>query len=271
MSGDVPVQVVITGASTGIGRAAAAALADAGAEIVMVGRNREKHRPVLEEVGRRRPAALVEAELSSMQSTAGAATILARLCRKGFILINNAGAVSRPGITAEGFEPTIAVNYLSHFLLTYRLLANQPSRIISVSSNAHYGIKTFDLERARGATRSRTGFGEYQLSKAAQVVFTLELARRLQSRSVVPVAVHPGVVASDIYRRLPQPIRRLATGRMITTEEGARVVVEAATGPVTPGSYLTPKGPRTPKKELLDPAVGKQLWEQTEEWLARWL
>ncbi len=130
------------------------------------------------------------------------------------VLINNGGVAGARGITADGFELAFGVNHLGHFALTAALLgclaASAPARVVTVSSDSHYQAKGIDFEAVRRRTASVTGLPEYAVSKLSNVLFTQELARRLDGRGVTAYALHPGVVASDIWRRLPWPVRLAA-------------------------------------------------------------
>ncbi|MGH8927100.1 MAG: SDR family NAD(P)-dependent oxidoreductase [Acidimicrobiia bacterium] len=266
-------KVAITGASSGIGRATAVELARRGADLVLVGRSRSRHADVLSDLTDMGSTAdYVEAELSELAAVARAAAVLARDHPSISILINNAGLGGRKGTTADGFELAFGVNYLAHFLLTMLLLdasgARAPSTIINLSSNAHYSTKTLDTDRARGRTRSLLGLSEYSYSKAAMAAFSLELASRFPD--IRSVTVHPGVVATDGWRRIPRPLRGWWTRNMLTSIEGAVPVVRAVTDNSIPsGSYLTPDGVQSPGRAVSDVEARGRLWDASQQWAAR--
>jgi NAD(P)-dependent dehydrogenase (short-subunit alcohol dehydrogenase family) len=268
---------VITGASTGIGREAALSLGLMGAKLVLIGRSRQKHELVLSNLAENEIACeLIEAELSDLSSVAAAGNQVRATHPEASILVNNAGMGGRRGTTTDGFELAFGVNYLSHYLLTRLLLPslveNSPSRVVNVSSNGHYRITSFEPASGRGRTRSFTGLAEYAYSKAANVAFTLELASRLAETGVRSFAVHPGVVATEGWRSIPQPIRWLVMRNMMSPAQGSLAVVQAVTDPaLKSGSYLTPDGERPVHDLLLDSDKTRQLWEQSEAWVAQYL
>src|SRR5690606_15979821 len=127
------------------------------------------------------------------------------------VLVNNAGLAGQDGLTKEGFEMAFGVNHVGHFLLTLmlapRLVAPTPARIVNVASRAHFPAPGIDYEAIRKPKVATTGMKEYEVSKLANVLFTVELHRRLADKGVDTYALHPGVVASDIWRRVPAPVR----------------------------------------------------------------
>ena len=146
------------------------------------------------------------------------------------MLVNNAGVAGRRGLTRQGFELMFGVNHLGHFALTNALLGcltgSAPARVVTVSSDAHYSAKGIDFEALRRRARGLTGLPEYAVSKLCNVLFTQELARRVAGTGVTTYALHPGVVASDIWRRVPWPVRPIVTRRMLSvTDRRPDVVV----------------------------------------------
>jgi len=136
-------------------------------------------------------------------------------------LINNAGLVAR-GKTKDGFELVFGTNHLGHYLFTRllldRLRETKGARIVNVSSNSHYMAKGIEWSALEKSTQTITGLREYSVSKLANVLFTKELARQLEGSGVTTYAVHPGQVATDAWRRIPQPFRRLMKLRMVTPQ-----------------------------------------------------
>jgi retinol dehydrogenase-12 len=188
------------------------------------------------------------------------------------ILINNAATAGRRGVTRDGFELAFGVNYLAPYLLSSLLLeAVRPaSVVINVTSNAHYATPALDLELAVGKTRSLSGWREYSHSKAAQAAFTIELAER--KSAVRSLAVHPGVVATRLWRRIPQPFRSLVTRRMAPPDAGALPLVLAATDRSLPsGGYLAPEGLRDPGPAVLDASARRKLWDASRQWVESFL
>ena len=269
--------VVITGASSGIGRSAAGQLASLGARIIMVGRSPEKHRAVEAELDAEAAEhELVAADLGFLSSVAGAGHVIAESAARrwegGLILVNNAATAGSRGVTRDGFELAFGVNYLAHFLLTSLLLeAKLPiSGVVNVTSNAHYSTATLDPGLAMGRTRSLMGWREYSHSKAALAAFTVELAHR--HPAIRSLAVHPGVVATGLWRRIPQPFRALATRRMAPPAAGALPLVRAVVdSSLQSGGYLAPEGIRAPGAAVLDAAGRSRLWDASRRWVEPFL
>jgi NAD(P)-dependent dehydrogenase (short-subunit alcohol dehydrogenase family) len=268
--------IVVTGASNGIGRATAIALAAPGAHLVLVGRSPQRHQPVLaaiREAGGE--AELIEAELSDLSSVAKAARSILQRPAPPAVMINNA-ATARRGTSQDGFDLPFAVNHLAHFLLT-RLLLDRiaeggPARIINVSSNAHFGADPLRWEAAARPSRRITGLASYRRSKAANVAFTAGLDRRLEGTSVTAVSVHPGVVATGIWSPLPAPQRAWYTSRMATPEQGAAVILGCVIDPgLVGGAYYTPNGIRAPSAAAVAPLAVEELWRLSEQMVAPWL
>src|SRR2546428_2906865 len=199
--------VMVTGANSGIGKAASLALAKMGATIVMVARNKERGEAARSEIIREsqnNSVDLLLADLASLESVRQLATEFQKKYSKLHVLINNAGLFNqRRHVTTDGYENTLATNYLAPFLLTNLQLdllkTSAPSRIINVSSVGHYnGHINFDdlnLEKEYG------GWKAYGQSKLALVLFTHELAKKLKGTGVTVNSVHPGTVATNIWTR----------------------------------------------------------------------
>jgi NAD(P)-dependent dehydrogenase (short-subunit alcohol dehydrogenase family) len=233
---------VITGATSGIGRAAAYALARRGARVAVHGRDPEKCEHTVADMkattGNDRVDAFVADLESREQVHALAAALLARY-PKIHVLLNNAG-VFNAGFseTADGIETTLAINHLAPFLLTNllldRLKESRPARIVNVSSEAHrFGqIDLDDLEFRRRKYRSLRVYG---VSKLLNVLFTLELARRLEGTGVTVNALHPGVVSTGLGDNNPPSLlsraMRLSKFLMRTPEKGAETSVFLASSP----------------------------------------
>ena len=266
---------IVTGASSGIGRVAALRLAERGATVVLVCRNEERGAPVLEEIERRGgggTATLLTADLSSQRQVREvAAAFLARFDRVD-VLINNAGIAGWGTrlATEDGLESTFAVNHLAPFLLTSllldRLKASAPARVITVSSAAHrnYVLKFDDLQ----GERRYSGFGAYCRSKLANILFTHELARRLEGTGVTANCLHPGVVATGIFRNLPRWMRAvLVSPLVLSPEKGVDTLLYLATAPEVAevsGRYFVRRKPVRLSRVSRDPAVARRLWEASE-------
>lgn len=255
--------LAITGASVGIGRATTIALADRFDRITLLGRSPDRHRDVLGTIPH---ADLVECDLASLASVATAVDAV-----EGDIdvIITNAGVAGVRGITQDGFELHFGVNHLAHFLLVTSLAARIADRVVVVSSAAFEDAAGIDWSRVQRKTTSLTGFEEYRQSKLANVWF----ARELNHRTGIPThIVHPGMVASQIWRRVPQPFRALMNRRLLTPEQGAQTSVHAATGTgLEPAGYLSNSRPRRIPDVGLDAEGAAELWDRSESWVARFV
>jgi NAD(P)-dependent dehydrogenase (short-subunit alcohol dehydrogenase family) len=193
------------------------------------------------------------------------------------VLVNNAGVAGVRGLTKQGFELMFGVNHLGHFLLTQllldRLVSSGPSRVVTVASDAHYQARGIDWDAVRRPARGITGLREYAVSKLCNVLFAQELARRTEDTGVRSYALHPGVVASDIWRRVPWPVRPLLTRRMLSVEEGAATSLYCATSPEVAsdsGLFYDKCAPRA-ASEVATPSLGGELWERSQAWTAAYL
>jgi NAD(P)-dependent dehydrogenase (short-subunit alcohol dehydrogenase family) len=265
--------VMITGANSGIGKAAALALAKMGATVVMVARNKERGEVARSEIVRdsqNDSVDLLLADLSSLESVRQLAAEFRKKYSKLHVLINNAGLFNqRRRVTTDGYENTFATNYLAPFLLTNlqldMLKASAPSRIINVSSVGHYnGHINFDdlnLEKEYG------GWKAYGQSKLALVLFTHELAKKLQGTGVTVNAVHPGTVATNIWSRPLGPagfIMALPKLFMTSPEKGAETIVYLASSPDANGlngEYLEKLKVKKSSDESYNDEVAQRLWD----------
>ena len=216
---------------------------------------------------------LLPLDLASLSSVRACAAAFLALDEPLHVLVNNAGVGGQRGRTADGFEVHFGVNHLGHFALTQLLLdrlmaSGQRSRIVNVSSEAHYNAAGIDFEAVRRRTASFAGMREYCVSKLCNVLFTQELARRLAGTGVNSYALHPGVVASDIWRRVPRLARPFITRRMLTTEQGAVTSVYCATSPAVAaesGLFYDKCAVREPNP-VATPELAELLWKQSAEW-----
>ena len=270
--------IVITGANTGIGAETARALAVRGAHLTLIGRSRAKTQAILDELTATsgQPVEFVEVDLGDLASVRAGATALAERGGPLHVLINNAGLAGPRGVTKDGFELAFGTNHLGHVLLTTlllpRLRATGGARIVNVSSRSHYQAKGLDWEAVRQPTRSVTGMAEYAVSKLANVLFTKELARRLPPAEVAAYALHPGVIASDIWgRRMPRPLAWLITRFMKSTADGAKTSIHCATAPElagVSGRYYDDCRERRPSRLADDAELAAELWRRSEAWVA---
>ena len=267
---------LITGGTSGIGRAAATALAARGAEVVVTGRDRERGEAAVEEIRRdsgNERVSLMLADLSVQAEVRGLAEEFRERHDRLDVLVNNAGLVqSRRVETPDGLELTLAVNHLAPFLLTDLLLdllkKSAPSRIITVSSEARRGA-SIDFEDLQSERRYR-GFPVYGMTKMANILFTYELAERLEGTGVVANCLHPGAVSTNFAQNNRGPIAllfRLFKPFMRSPEQGADTLVYLASSPEAGelnGKYLTDRKEVSPA-EPRDETSQKRLWEISEE------
>lgn len=269
--------ILVTGATSGIGYEAAVDFAAAGARTVIIGRNPDKTDAVLAEIKERSGSDIVDALLCDFTSQAAirrlAQTVLDRYPRLD-VLVNNAGAVhTQRTLTEDGIEATFAVNHLGYFLLTHllldRLVASAPARIVNVASTAHYrGTIDFD---DLGFEQGYAIMKAYARSKLANVLFTRELAKRLEGRGVTVNALHPGVVATHIWDGAPnwtQPLFALAKRIFMTTPaQGADAILYLATYPdvaEVSGLYFEKNRPKEPSRLARDGEIAERLWVESE-------
>lgn len=255
--------LVVTGASRGIGAAAVSQLADHFRRMTLIGRDPARYRPVTDHLAERGvETQLIECDLSSLQSVAEAARAVDG---RVDVVLANAGVAGQRAETADGFEIHFGVNHLAHHLLVTSLMDRIEGRVVIVSSNAHYESAGLDLDAMRRSTRSLTGFREYRDSKLANVLFGRELARR---HGFGVHVVHPGVTATDIWRRIPWPIRPLFTRRMAGPEEGADTPTWACVEEgLESGGYYARRTLRRPSPQAMDDEAASRLWERSESWV----
>jgi retinol dehydrogenase 12 len=268
---------LVTGATTGIGQVTARELARAGARVYIACRSREQG-----EAARARIAQdasgdvhLLSLDLGDLASVRGcAASFLAR-GEPLHILVNNAGVAGAHGLTRSGFELAFGVNHVGHFLLTRLLLGrlkeSGQARVVHVASKAHYLVSELPWAALRSPTRTLTAFQEYATSKLANVLFNAELARRLTGTGVTSLAVHPGVIASDVWRSVPQPFRVLIRLGMKTVEEGADNSIYCATAEGLAqhsGRYFHEREVTTPSPLAEDAGLARELWTRSEQWVS---
>jgi retinol dehydrogenase-12 len=267
--------VLVTGANTGIGLATASALAGQGWRVYLTARSERKGAAAVASIKAATgndAVFLLMLELADLPSVrAGADSFLAR-GEPLQVLVNNAGVGGVRGLTRQGFELMFGVNHLGHFLLTSllleRLVSSAPSRVVTVSSDAHYNARGIDWDALRRPARGITGLDGYAVSKLCNVLFSQELARRTEGTGVHSYALHPGVVASDIWRRVPWPARPLMTRRMLSVDQGAQTSLYCATSAsvAADSGLFYDKCASREASPVATPELGRALWERSEAW-----
>ena len=268
---------LITGGNVGIGRVTAIELAKKGFQVVIAGRSLERTQPVLDHIASLsvdKPALFLPLDLASLATVKECAQLFIQLNLPLHLLINNAGVAGLKGLTKDGFEMTFGINHLGHFLLTQLLLeklqSSGPSRVITVSSRAHKRTGGIDWEALRRPTSSWTGINEYAVSKLANLLFSAELAKRLQGTSVSTYALHPGVVDTEIWRALPNWARPLLRLRgFLTPEQGALTTLHCAVHAPQQesGLYYSESQPMQPAVLGQNTELSAQLWKRSEVWV----
>lgn len=270
--------VVVTGANQGIGKETAAACAAGGAKVVLFCRNEEKGNAAVEELrGRGGDASLVVADFASFASIRAATDTFKRTHDRLDVLVNNAGVfVPHRRVTVDGFEETFAVNHLGYFLTTACLreilVASGASRVVNVASRAHRGgrMNWDDLQ----SERRYRAFPAYAASKLANVLFTYELARRLEGTRVTANCLHPGVVASGFaqtYGGLAAVLWRMCGVFMKSNAEGAATSIHLATSPDVEGEtgkYFAESKEARSTRASHDRDAARRLWEISETMVA---
>jgi NAD(P)-dependent dehydrogenase (short-subunit alcohol dehydrogenase family) len=268
--------VLITGASSGIGRATAVDLARRGARVFLVGRTPEHCEAALAAVHAvgRADCEMIQADLASLAGIrALAKQVLARTERLD-VLLNNAGVVLvRRTTTPDGYETTFALNHLSYFLLTGLLLPllrkSAPARIVSVASHGHRmgRLDLDDLQNERHYSTLRV----YAQSKTANILWNCELARRIEGSDITANCLHPGTVRSNLGQGngpVLDALQRILTLFMKTPEKGAKTSIYLATSAEVEGvsgRYFVNCREKKPAPHATDPSTARRLWEISEE------
>jgi NAD(P)-dependent dehydrogenase (short-subunit alcohol dehydrogenase family) len=268
--------VVVTGASSGIGAAAAEELGRLGAELVPIGRDERRLAAVAERIERAggHAAEPLAADFASLDQVRALAGRLLERHPRIHVLVNNAGTVTaRRELSADGYELALAVNHLAPFLLTNllldRLRESAPARVVTTSSIAHAGaqLDLDDLQLERDWSLSRS----YGNSKLANIMFTRVLAERLRGAGVVANCFHPGTVRTRIARDagfVRALAWRLASTFFRSPSRGARTLVHlaaSAEGAEVTGRYFVDSKPARTARRAEDDALADRLWELSEE------
>ncbi len=267
---------VVTGATRGIGLAAAEALAARGARVLLVGRDAGRLEAARASVARRADVGREPlVQLADLATAGGVQGVVHALVQRGApvdVLFNNAGAIyPQRELTTDGVERTFALNHLAPFRLTLGVLdllrASTAARVVTVASEAHRAARNpGDWQSARRYTPMLA----YARSKLANILFTAELARRLQGSSISANCFHPGVVRTEWSSGNTGLLRLLFAAYrpfMRTAEQGAATGVYLATSPHvagTSGHYFVDEHPRTPSRAALDLSLAESLWHTSE-------
>jgi NAD(P)-dependent dehydrogenase (short-subunit alcohol dehydrogenase family) len=268
-------KVLITGANTGIGRVTAETLARNGAHVVIAGRSKEKTEPVVRGITaeKKGSAEFLPLDLGDLDSVRACTKTMLDRGEPIDVLIANAGLAGKRGTTKQGFETTFGTNHLGHFLLVTKLLPllrkAGTARIVVVASKAHFDAQGIDWDALRKPTKTVSGFPEYGVSKLCNVLFVKELARGRAGEGVHSYALHPGVIASDVWRQVPWPFRSVMKMFMKTTEEGAQTSLYCASSADVAdhdGRYYDDCKEAPCSKVADDADLAKTLWQKSEEW-----
>jgi NAD(P)-dependent dehydrogenase (short-subunit alcohol dehydrogenase family) len=277
----------VTGATSGIGQETAVGLAARGARVVLVGRDRARAEAARKDVTERSQNPNVDVLLADFASLDAVRGLAREFCERYpalHLLVNNAGVTMTSRVlTVDGYETTLAVNHLAPFLLTHllreRLLASPSARIVNVASDAHRFTGRFDFddpmsERGFGFPTTVSGLRVYGMSKLANILFTVELARRLGGTGVTANAVHPGGVATRLGTNNPGLLGKLVPLMMRpffkTPEQGAATSLYVATSPdlaQTNGRYFAESRERQPSAGATDADAAQRLWNLSCEWV----
>jgi NAD(P)-dependent dehydrogenase (short-subunit alcohol dehydrogenase family) len=268
--------VVITGGTSGIGQVAAAELARQGARIILIARDRARASKALAQVQAAGPGVshrVVFADLASVAETRRVGAEIAAVEPRVDVLVNNAGALfNQRRLSPDGLEMTFAVNHMAYFVLTealkQALLAAGSARIVNTASGAHHGA-ALDFDDLQ-SERAYSGFRVYGRSKLCNILFTRELARRLQGSGVTANCLHPGFVATrfgDGSGGLLQALMPVAKLGAISPQKGAETIVYLASSPdvaSVSGLYFYRRRPDTPSPAAQDDLAASRLWEESE-------
>ena len=264
---------LVTGATDGIGKVSARVLAEMGAKVIIVGRNPEKSAAVLTElksVSGNENIDLLLADLAVMQEVRDLAEqVISRYDRLDVLLNNAGGYFAKHEITSDGLEMTFALNHMSYFLLTNKLMgllkSSVPARIVNVSSDAHYGVD-IEFDNLNGE-QDYKAWKAYQKSKLANVLFTYELLKKVPADITVN-CLHPGFVATNFGNNnggFVSPVLKIAKRiSAIDPEEGAKTSIFLCSSPEVEevsGKYFFKCQPKTSSRESRNMDTAKRLWQ----------
>ena len=273
---------IVTGATAGIGEITAQALAERGARVVLVSRSAEKCAAVAARIRKttENPAVeFVAGDLSSLHAVDRVGKELAARFPAIHVLVNNAGGIfGERRLSADGYEMTLALNHLGYFHLTRLLLpaleAGAPARVVNVSSAAHMGGK-IDFDDLQFERRGYSSFSAYSQSKLANILFSNELARRVDPDRVTSNALHPGFVATNFGHGNPGIMAWAVKALQvfaIKPQDGAATSIWLATAPEVTGitgKYFDKKRESKPASAAQDVATARRLWQISQELVTR--
>lgn len=265
---------LVTGATAGIGKVTALELAKQGATVVVAARDPARGEGAVAEIKEASGNAdvhLLRCDFSSQASIRELAAAYRAKFDRLHVLVNNAGAIlGEHRMTDDGVEATFATNHLGYFLLTNLLLdvieASAPARIVSVASDVHH-TATLDFDDLSFQRRGYSPMAAYGMSKLANVVWSAELAQRLEGKGVTANSLHPGVIASNFGQSGPAWMRfgvKLVAPLLTSPQKGAATTLYLATSPEVEGvtgKYFKNKKPVRPNKAASDPETRRRLWE----------
>ncbi len=265
---------LVTGANSGIGRVTAIELAKQGYHVFLACRSEEKTRPVVDEIHKSGGMAeFLPLDLGSLDSVRACADTFLQRNLPLHLLVANAGMAGTKGMTESGFELSFGTCHVGHFLLTNllveRLQQSAPARVVVVASKAHRHVGGIDFDAVRQRTRGVGGLKAYSVAKLANVLFAKELAHRLKGTGVTTYALHPGVVATNVWRSVPWPFDRIAKAFMVSEEDGAATTLYCATDPAVAaqsGLYYNDCKVEEPSAAAKNEALARELWEKSEQW-----
>jgi NAD(P)-dependent dehydrogenase (short-subunit alcohol dehydrogenase family) len=265
---------LITGATSGIGKATAMKLAELGASLVLLSRSQARGEVVKQEIVKRSQSTSIDVmigDLGSLRSIQEFSYQFKENYDKLHILINNAGIYTRKRVeTVDGYEKMLAINHLGHFFLTISLLDvlkdSSPSRIVNVASRAQRALNFDDLQSEENFSMMTV----YGKSKLANILFTYELARRIEGSGVTVNCLHPGFVRTNLVRDFPwfmKPVMKLVMLMAKSSKKGAETSVYLASSPEVEGisgQYFINKQVQESTPASYDEAAAKRLWEISE-------
>jgi NAD(P)-dependent dehydrogenase (short-subunit alcohol dehydrogenase family) len=267
---------IITGATSGIGKETAKSLAAKGATVVLPIRDSMKGDILKDEILEQTPDAkidLIHCNLASFDSIREFVKQFKNKYKNLHVLVNNAGIwESKRNLSEDGVELNFAVNNLAPFLLTNLLLDvmknSSPARIVNVSSEAHRTgkINFADIEMEKNFS----GYKSYSQSKLANILFTKKLSQVLKGSGVTVNCLHPGVVATGLFDKMPRLLTGLAKSFMLSPAKGAETTIYLATSPEVEkisGEYFVKKKPKKPANEALRQDVANKLWDLSEKYV----